>query len=205
MTPRVVILGILVLLVAAPRPAQPLVSADRLPSGATEAGRTGAPHEPAVTNPPLQVELLGGAPQHNPALITAPATGPYQSVSGPALIPAPLTGTPAHFTSQGSIASGIASWFDARGDQAAVPWWKPGQDALSAEVCAFDSGTARCVAVLITGFCQCLVGTDRERAIDLSRHAFAQLADPAVGLIVVQIEIPTRGPQLPATDRVPVQ
>ena len=116
MTPRVVILGILVLLVATPRPAQPLVSADRLPSGATEAGRTGAPHSPGGTHSagvrgqsadvwyPRPAGIPGGAPQHNPALITAPATGPYERLSGPALIPPPLTGTPADFTSQGTWA-----------------------------------------------------------------------------------------------------
>ena len=142
MTPRVVILGILVLLVATSRPAPETVDRilgrgdlDGKAAAAVVQGRTGAPlrigkplgigslpsldsrgaaldaaSEETRQASPAERDLatgsarLGGAPQPDPALITAPATEPYQRLSGPALIPPPLTGTPADFTSQGSIA-----------------------------------------------------------------------------------------------------
>ena len=89
-----------------------------------------------------------------------------------------------------ALYTGRASWYGARGDVAAVPWWRFGMDPVWASVCTFGDGSARCVSVLISDFCQCYVGTDRERVVDLSRNAFAQLADPSVGVIRVQMEVP---------------
>jgi len=57
-------------------------------------------------------------------------------------------------------------------------------------VSTFGDGRTQSVTVLVLGWCQCHAGARDERAIDLSRHAFAQLADPDVGLVVVTIEVP---------------
>lgn len=96
---------------------------------------------------------------------------------------------------------GTASWYAARGNQGAVPWWRTGQDPVWAVVSRFADGRTYSVTVLVTGFCQCLMGTDRERLIDLSDNAFRQLAPLSVGLIRVQVEVPVQGPKLPQTDR----
>lgn len=99
-----------------------------------------------------------------------------------------------------ALLTGVASWYPANGDIAAVPWWSFGDDPVWATVSHFRDGQTFSVTVLVQDHCQCLVGTSRERAIDLSDDAFRQLAPLSAGLIRVQIEVAQQGPALPPTD-----
>jgi rare lipoprotein A (peptidoglycan hydrolase) len=51
------------------------------------------------------------------------------------------------------------------------------------DVCA----GGRCVQVRLSDWCQCYDGTIRERVIDLSDDAFAQLAPLSRGVLVVTV------------------
>jgi rare lipoprotein A (peptidoglycan hydrolase) len=119
------------------------------------------------------------------------------SAGAPASIPALPTPTGEVGSALSTGTAGIASWYDAKGDVAAVPWFRYGMDPIWASICTFP-GMARCVSVLISDACQCYVGTPRERLIDLSRTAFAQLADPSVGVIRVTLEVPVQGARVTA-------
>ena len=99
---------------------------------------------------------------------------------------APATHEP---TAKPSARTGTASWFAApAGTAAAGPALRRllGKDwrGQRVRVTAGD----RSVVVALTDWCQCYRGEDRERIIDLSRSAFAALADPSRGLVRVTVE-----------------
>lgn len=82
-------------------------------------------------------------------------------------------------------ASGTASWFDdGPGLYAAVHSYRWGQPRYSVRVC---SGS-RCVTATVRDYCQCYVGTSRERLIDLSPAAFARLGSLSRGILPVTVE-----------------
>ena len=83
---------------------------------------------------------------------------------------------------------GVASWFAApAGTAAAGPALRRllGKDWRGQHVRVSAGG--RSVVVALTDWCQCYRGEDRERIIDLSRGAFAALADPSRGVLRVTI------------------
>ena len=83
----------------------------------------------------------------------------------------------------------IASWFAApAGTAAAGPALRRllGKDWRGQRV-RVTAGN-RSVVVALTDWCQCYRGEDRERIIDLSRSAFAALADPSRGLVRVTVD-----------------
>ena len=80
--------------------------------------------------------------------------------------------------------SGRASWYDdGPGLYAAVNSYRWGDPRYSVRVCA----GSRCVTVTVRDFCQCYVGTSRERVIDLSPDAFRRLAPLSAGLVKVTV------------------
>ena len=98
---------------------------------------------------------------------------------------APATHEP---TAKPSARTGTASWFAApAGTAAAGPALRRllGKDwrGQRVRVTAGD----RSVVVALTDWCQCYRGEDRERIIDLSRSAFAALADPSRGVVRVAV------------------
>jgi rare lipoprotein A (peptidoglycan hydrolase) len=85
-------------------------------------------------------------------------------------------------------ATGRASWYAARGNVAAVHSWRRGDEPYRVRVCA-----SRCVNVTVADWCQCFIGSSRERLIDLSDDAFRKLAPLSVGLLrVTVVRLPTR-------------
>lgn len=139
----------------------------------------------------LAAELHPGAPQVRAEALGSARPGAAREV--PVRLRAAAGGV-------SQTTTGLASWFDAKGYQGAVPWWKPGQDAVWATVTRFAAGHTYSTTVLVTGFCQCLQGHPGARAIDLSRLAFSELAPLSMGLIRVTVDVPVQGPRLPATD-----
>jgi hypothetical protein len=165
----VLIIGAIAL--AAPRSGQTTDPVDV--SGTSSAAHSGAPHE------------REGGP------VSAAEPSPMDRDDGGAPLPAIA-----------STQTGVASWYASRGSgfYAAAPWWHFGDDPVPVAVCRLAEGKVTgCVSLFVTDHCGCYVGTDDERVIDLSRDAFATLADPGVGLIRVQVDIGAQ-PTLPATD-----
>lgn len=158
-------------------------------STAPRPGASGAIGSVDVSAQAMASASIRGLSTTSPSPAASPVSEPSPDGYGPGqpVESMPATPTGEVGTALSSGVAGIASWFDARGDQGAVPWWEPGQDPVRAEVCTLGGG--RCVTVTITGWCGCLAGTERERAIDLSRGAFARLADPSVGLVRVRAEV----------------
>lgn len=85
--------------------------------------------------------------------------------------------------------AGRASWYGTGMVAAAGPalraWLGRGWRGTTLRVCAPQRG---CVVVQASDWCLCHVGGS-ERVIDLGRDAFAQLADPARGLVRVTVEV----------------
>jgi hypothetical protein len=186
----ILVLAVLVALIATPRSGQTTIAASRDLSelrADASAALSGAPHEDSrvlsLSGRDRQAAKLGGAPQSTPAFASGPPATPYPSDPPSALM------------------SGLASWYSAKGDVASVPWWVAGQRPVWAAVNHYRDGRAYSVTVLVVGFCLCRTPDGSERLVDLSRGAFAQLADPSVGVIHVTMEVPAQGPKLPATDR----
>ncbi len=184
---------------ATPRSA-PANVAGLYPAGRVEASSdlrrelTGAPHERAslffvqpTSSYPATLRHDGGAPLPAAASVSEPLIG-YGSGQPAQTTPAPSgeIGT--------ALVGGVATWFDAPGLQAAVPWWRPGQDPVPLRVCTDGS---RCTLVTATGFCACGHRNGRMTVADLSRKAFARLAPLSQGVVEVTIEWPIG---LPATD-----
>lgn len=89
-----------------------------------------------------------------------------------------------------AIIAGTASYYNdpnASGLYAAVPSWHFGDHRYSLKVCRQDQ-PSRCVTVTVRDFCQCYVGTSKERIIDLSPEAFKRLAPLSAGLVHVFVE-----------------
>jgi hypothetical protein len=83
--------------------------------------------------------------------------------------------------------TGWASYYDnGPGLYGAVHSFRWGDRKYREKVCLKDHPT-RCVVVRIVDFCQCFVGTRHERAIDLSKDAFARLAPTSRGVIRVTL------------------
>jgi hypothetical protein len=85
----------------------------------------------------------------------------------------------------GTRVAGTASWWASFGPgiYAALPGYVAGTH-VTIRVCA----GSRCVVSSVITSCQCLVGTPDARVVDLSRDAFARLADPSRGLVPVTVE-----------------
>lgn len=158
---------------AAPRPpavipptGSPAVQADQLATGVPSA------------------RALGGAPSPS---VGVPSPRPSGGIGRPLCSSSPCpTATPRPTPSSKplrprSTRSGIASWFDSYGSglYGAVHSWRFGDRRYPVAVCA----GSRCVTVTIRDFCAC-----PGRLIDLSRDAFARLAEPSRGLIRVTVE-----------------
>lgn len=87
-------------------------------------------------------------------------------------------------------AQGIASWFASHGPglyAAAGPGLRVGK--WRGRVVTVCTSEGRCLGgVRIIDWCQCLKGQgNRERLVDLSRDAFARLAEPSLGLLSVEV------------------
>lgn len=83
---------------------------------------------------------------------------------------------------------GTASWYDYRPNEAAAgPALREylGKDwrGQTVEVWSGDKH----VSVVLTDWCQCFKGTDRERVIDLDIRSFAQLAHASKGILKVEV------------------
>jgi hypothetical protein len=150
-----------------------------------------------ATSEGLRMPVTAGSGSSAASLVPGAPHGDGRATTALGGAPPPDTGTAPQLAALSY--TGRASWYAASGHQAAVPWWKAGQEPLWAVVSRFADGRTYSVTVLITGWCQCYVGTDRERVVDLSDGAFAQLAPLSVGLIRVTMELTGNGPGLPAT------
>lgn len=111
-----------------------------------------------------------------------PPAASGQPTSGRSLFPEPIV---LAARSDHRIA-GRASWWASFGPgiYAALPGYVAGTD-VRIRVCAGD----RCVVSNVITGCQCHVGTPDERIVDLSRDAFARLADPSLGLVSVTVAV----------------
>lgn len=120
----------------------------------------------------------GASPGFPPTLRGAPQTSQPAAVQSGG-VPQPISeiGT--------ALVGGVVTWFPASGFQAAVPWWRFGQDRVSARVCSDKA----CVVVVVTGFCAC---GDRVRPTiaDLSPAAFRKLAPLSRGVVRATMEWP---------------
>lgn len=103
-------------------------------------------------------------------------------------VPAPRSVRVDRGVVQGSASrSGRASWYnDGAGLYAAVHSWRWGDRRYRLTVCRADD-LERCVIVTVRDYCQCYVGTSRERVIDLSPDAFSRLAPLSRGVIKVTV------------------
>jgi hypothetical protein len=150
---------------AAPRPAQPVeasVPSSRQVATAT-AGRTGAPSMDSGT-PASPSPTIGMRPASSKAPL-------------PAL-----------------VRSGIATWYrdtslEADAIYAAMPEYRFGQTPYPVSVCTFDEGRSRCLTLYVLDHCQCYVGTEDERLIDLSSNAFRWFAPLSLGKVTVYVEV----------------
>jgi hypothetical protein len=129
--------------------------------------------------------LLAGSPRAGSvtALLILALLLPAPPVTGSATSPR-MTDIPV-----AAVSPQIASWYVDRrkvGHYAAMPEYRWGMKPWRVRVCRADR-PAVCVIVTVSDACQCLRGTPRARGIDLSRHGFAHLADPFVGLLRVTI------------------
>lgn len=149
----------------------------------------------------IAVLYLVAAPASRSAVQPAPvaqaAVGFEQGKLDPAA--GPRTGAPA---TRGPVVSrGTASWYAADGLIAAA-----GPELRHALGSDWRGSVVRVVAgdrsvsVKVTDWCQCYKGERRERLIDLSAGAFAELAPLAVGLVDVGIQLAPGRPVPPATD-----
>ncbi|HET9613277.1 MAG TPA: RlpA-like double-psi beta-barrel domain-containing protein [Candidatus Limnocylindrales bacterium] len=88
---------------------------------------------------------------------------------------------------EAAVVGGTASYYDdGPGLYAAVPSYSFGDPRYDLKVCRQD--TNACVTVTVRDHCNCYVGTDHARAIDLSPEAFSQLAPLSRGLIPVYFQ-----------------
>ena len=174
------LLAILVLLaiVAPPTKSDQPAVATAVPQGEFEPVWTAGPRGDGTLPSPAVHQSRTSTPA-----ASAPATGPPSArlvpKSEPVRLPAARAAVPA------ALATGTASWWNSFGPgiYAALPGYIAGTH-VTIRVCA----GARCVVAPVTTSCGCFVGTPQERIIDLSRDAFARLADPALGLVTVTIE-----------------
>lgn len=99
-----------------------------------------------------------------------------------------------------ALVGGWASWYDVGPGRyaAAGPLLRDmlGPDWRGSVVTVQGPGGLT-VTVPLVDFCACGTRHDKPTFIDLSRDAFAQLADPSLGIVAVSIEVPA---QLPRTD-----
>jgi hypothetical protein len=70
-----------------------------------------------------------------------------------------------------------------------MPGWRFGQTPYPVAVCSIAGGRSRCLTVFVQDACQCYVGTDDERLIDLSPAAFRWFAPLSAGKAKVQVEV----------------
>ena len=86
--------------------------------------------------------------------------------------------------------AGWASWFNSYGPglYAAVPSYRWGDPRYNVEVCRQDN-PGRCVTVVVRDFCACGPRHGDPTVIDLSRDAFARLADPSLGIVKVTVSM----------------
>jgi rare lipoprotein A (peptidoglycan hydrolase) len=97
---------------------------------------------------------------------------------------------------------GTASWYDnGPGLYGAVHSFRFGDPTYQVKVTA-DNG--RSVVVTVVDYCECYVGTDAERIIDLSPSAFAALSPTGLGagLLHVTVQVVGASPRItpPPTD-----
>jgi hypothetical protein len=121
---------------------------------------------------------------------TTPPASPVATYNAPSASIAPTvapTPTVKPTRSPEPFVVGIASWYR----------WHPGEAAAGPALRKALGPTWRgtvvtvcgehCLKVVLTDWCQCYQGTERERLIDLDRRAFAGLADPKTGLTRVVV------------------
>ena len=86
---------------------------------------------------------------------------------------------------------GLASWYSWHpGEAAAGPALRHGHwRGSTVAVCRppVDPFHVRCVVVILSDFCGCLRGEPDERAIDLDRRSFTELAPLSKGLVTVEV------------------
>lgn len=83
---------------------------------------------------------------------------------------------------------GVASWYnDGPGMYAAVHGYRGKPYWVLAEGMVHGHLTGAKVKVLVRDWCQCYIGTIRERIIDLSPTAFGRLAPLGMGLVKVRV------------------
>lgn len=179
-----------------------------IPDATLPAPRSGPETTTDAAVPPVAAQAQTGAPlgtsrpspRPSAALDAVDAGAGDEDRSPASGAPQPPASSPPD-TATATI-RGRASWYAANGDVASVPGWRYGDTPYWAVVDRVADGRVYSVTVLVVGFCQCLVGTDSERVIDLSDGAFRQLAPLSVGLIRVTVEIAEQGPRVtpPATD-----
>lgn len=158
----------LIMLALWPAQSVPNPDAGETTSTPSPSAHSGAPSEPA-----------GSEDQADPSVSPAPlATKGLQ----PSLM-VPTVPTPT--TEPSALTVGVASWYPAPEGHASAPFGHWHMNPVAVRVWRGD----KYVTVEVIGFCQCYVGTDDERIIDLSRTDFAKLGDPILeGTIDVELE-----------------
>ena len=158
------------------QPAGPVLSVSGI-----EGEAPAAPLRPASSTLPAPASL---------PIVPAVGTNPARDLPG-------VVSRPAHLT-------GLATWYDWRpGEAAAGPALRRalGADWRGQRVTVCTAAIGRsCVTVTLTDFCACGDRNGQPTLIDLDRRAFAQLASPSLGVLLVSISVQPPPPDT-ATER----